>query len=67
MRGFGEVAERLRRCTVQVRNGRSKEALETLQLALDTFRAIDGLQVGDLASAAGYAESTAWKMDASTN
>ena len=48
---------------VQLRNGQIKEALETLQLARETYRAIDGLQVGDLSSAAGYAESTAWMMD----
>jgi len=49
---------------VQLRTGGTEEAIKTLELARATQRSIDNLEVGDLASAAAYAETTAWLMDA---
>jgi len=46
----------------QARNQRPEEALATLETARETYKSIDGLQ--DLWSAALYAETTGWKMEA---
>src|SRR5262249_37235247 len=48
----------------QLRNGKSADAVKTFEAARETYRSIDGLAVGDLASAAGYAETSAWMMEA---
>jgi tetratricopeptide (TPR) repeat protein len=48
----------------QLRTGNSEIAVKTLELTRETYRGIDNLAVGDLASAAGYAEASAWQMDA---
>ena len=49
---------------VQMRTGNPAEAVKTFDLTRETYRSIDGLKVGDLASAAGYAETAAWLMEA---
>ena len=48
---------------VQVRSGRDEEGIKTLELARAAYRSIDGLKLGDLAAAAGYAESSAWQVE----
>ena len=47
-----------------LRNGENKESVEILENARAALRSIDGLQLGDLNSAALYVEATAWQMDA---
>ena len=37
----------------------AKKASQSFEIAREAYRSVDGLQVGDLASAAGYAESSA--------
>ena len=61
-RAFGSVANYFG--FVQLRSGQTAGSVKTLELARETYRSVDGLQVGDLASAAGYAEVTAWIMEA---
>ena len=39
-------------------------AVKTLEEARDVYRSIDGLKLGDLPSAAAYAEVSGWEMDA---
>jgi tetratricopeptide (TPR) repeat protein len=49
---------------IKLRNGRSEEAVKIFEIARETYRSVDNLAVGDLASAASYAETSAWLMEA---
>ena len=60
-RAFGQVNNY--RGFLQVRLNREDEGVKTLERAREAYRGIDGLK-GDLAAAAGYAESSAWQVDA---
>ncbi len=48
----------------QMRTNQSAAAVKTLEAAREAYRGIDGLKMVDLASAAGYAEASAWQMSA---
>jgi tetratricopeptide (TPR) repeat protein len=48
---------------IRLRTGQQEPAVRDLEAARESYRSIDGLQVGDLASAAGYAEASSWLMD----
>jgi tetratricopeptide (TPR) repeat protein len=48
----------------QMRAGREEDSAKTLEIARAAYRSVDDLAVGDLPSAAGYAESSAWLVDA---
>jgi tetratricopeptide (TPR) repeat protein len=61
-RAYGNVTNYLG--FAQLRTGNSEVAVKTLDLTRETYRGIDNLAVGDLASASGYAEASAWQMDA---
>ncbi len=60
-RAFGEVM--IMHGFLQARN-RQEAAIASLEEARAAFRAIDGLDLNDLASAAGYAESSSWLVQA---
>jgi tetratricopeptide (TPR) repeat protein len=60
-RAFGEVM--IMHGFLQARN-RQEAAIASLEEARAAFRAIDGLALNDLASAAGYAESSSWLVQA---
>jgi tetratricopeptide (TPR) repeat protein len=45
------------------RDGNNKGAVEVLEKSRAALRSIDGLQLGDLSSAALFVEATAWQMD----
>ena len=47
-----------------IRLARDEEGIQTLDRARQAYRSIDGLKLGDMAAAAGYAESSAWQMNA---
>jgi len=51
----------------QLRGLQSEPAVKTLESAREAFKNIDGLKLEDLSSAAGYAEATAWQMEALRN
>jgi tetratricopeptide (TPR) repeat protein len=60
-RAYGQVNNY--RGFLQVRRNSEDEGVKTLELAREAYRGIDGLKFGDLSSAAGYAESSAWQVD----
>ncbi len=50
----------------QMRQSREEESVKTLEGARAAFRSIDGLSLGDLPSAAAYAEASSWLVEALT-
>jgi tetratricopeptide (TPR) repeat protein len=48
----------------QLRNSHEEESVRSLQKARDAYRSIDELSLANLPAAVGYAESTAWQIDA---
>jgi tetratricopeptide (TPR) repeat protein len=48
----------------QLRGGDQELAVNSLEKAREAYRSVDNLTFVDLPSAAGYAEATAWQMDA---
>ena len=48
----------------QMRSDQEEMAVKSLEEARQAYRSIDGLQVGDLPSAAAYAEASAWQVQA---
>jgi tetratricopeptide (TPR) repeat protein len=48
----------------QLRSDQEEMAVKSLGEAREAYRSIDGLQVGDLPSAAAYAEASAWQVQA---
>ncbi|HTS85356.1 MAG TPA: tetratricopeptide repeat protein, partial [Usitatibacter sp.] len=61
-RAFGQVANYMG--FTRIRVSQEAEAVKWLDRSREAFRSIDGLQLGDLAAAAGFAEATSWKVDA---
>ena len=50
------------------RDGRTKKpSVKTLEAAREAYRSIDGLKLGDLPSAAAFAEASAWQVEALHN
>jgi hypothetical protein len=49
---------------IQLRDDREEAAVKNLEVAREMFRSIDGLKLGDLPSAAAFAEATAWQVQA---
>jgi hypothetical protein len=47
-----------------LRTNHAELAVKTLESVREALRSIDGLQLGDLAAAAAYAEATSWQMAA---
>jgi tetratricopeptide (TPR) repeat protein len=48
----------------QGRDNQEEAAVKTLDEAREAYRSVDGLKLGDLPAAVGYAEASAWQMDA---
>jgi tetratricopeptide (TPR) repeat protein len=48
----------------QLRNNEEEGAVKNLEDAREAYRSIDGLKLGDLPSAAAYAEASAWEVNA---
>ena len=48
----------------QARSDNEETAVKTLEEARETYRSIDGLKLGDLPSAAAFAEATSWQVSA---
>jgi tetratricopeptide (TPR) repeat protein len=48
----------------QSRDNQEEAAVATLEQAREAYRSIDGLKLDDLPAAVGYAEASAWQMDA---
>jgi tetratricopeptide (TPR) repeat protein len=61
-RAYGQVA--IYMGFARFRASDPEEAVKWLDRSREAFRSIDGLKLGDLAAAAGFAEATAWKVDA---
>ncbi len=51
----------------QLNTEQYEAAVKTLEEARDTYRSIDGLKLGDLPSAAAYAEASSWQVSALQN
>jgi tetratricopeptide (TPR) repeat protein len=47
----------------QLRDQELDKAVKTLEVARETYRSIDGLQLGDLPAAAAFAEASAWQVE----
>ena len=62
LRAHGDAMTRLG--FAQTRSGKEAEGAKSLMLARESYRAIDGLKLEDLNAAAGYAEASAWLMEA---
>jgi len=61
-RAFGEIA--VSHGFNLMQDGNFEESARVLETARAALRSIDGLQLGDLSSAALFVEATAWQMDA---
>jgi hypothetical protein len=48
----------------QARDNQEEAAVATLEQAREAYRSIDNLKLDDLPAAVGYAEASAWQMDA---
>jgi tetratricopeptide (TPR) repeat protein len=48
----------------QLRRNQLEPAVKSLDDAREAYRSIDGLKLGDLPSAAGFAEASAWQVEA---
>jgi hypothetical protein len=48
----------------QLNQNQEEAAVKTLEEARETYRSIDGLKIGDLPSAAAFAEASAWQVAA---
>jgi tetratricopeptide (TPR) repeat protein len=61
-RAFGEIS--VSHGFNLLQDGNFEESARVLEQARAALRSIDGLQLGDLSSAALFVEATAWRMDA---
>ncbi len=48
----------------QLRRNQQDAAVKSLEESREVYRSIDGLKLGDLPSAAGFAEASAWQVEA---
>ena len=62
LRAHGDAMTRLG--FAQTRSGKESEGAKSLMAARESYRAIDDLKLEDLNAAAGYAEASAWLMEA---
>jgi len=61
-RAYGQVTNYMG--FARLRASDPQDAVKWLDRSREAFRGIDGLKLDDLASAAGFAEATGWKVDA---